>query len=122
MQVYSWKYQLTIALLAVSVASCKSKEERVSDAMHDGMKKVESEQREAQKEIGRAAEKRDDKAAEVAEDIHEKQRELDQAKIDATKEMADAERKVDDEKIEATKEITDAQADARENVDEEMQK
>lgn len=108
------------AALLLSVSACQSREERVSEAVNDGMKSIGKEEQEAQREVGKAMDNRNETLQAVNEDVREKKLELDEAKIDATKEMANAERKVDDEKIEATEEIVDAEADARKDVEDAM--
>ena len=91
---------IAIAVLCalIGTTGCESRQEKVSDAVSDGNKKIAAEQAEAAKEIGRA------------------QLKLDQTARDAQDEMNTAREKLIKEQHEASKEIGKAQQKAAEDV------
>lgn len=102
-------YRMGLLRLGVVLAGCA-----VITACQSPQENLESERREAQREVSEAASEVRDTEVKAAEDIADAdtKEELEERKLEATEDLAEAERELDDEKVEATEEVAEAKAEA----------
>ncbi len=110
-------FSVFLLLFTMNITACRSKEEKVTDALEKAGKKIVEEENKSAAKIDKATENLQKTEAEVNKDIAEKQKELEEEKIEATKKIADAEAKVDEKKIDATESEAEVKKDAIEDVE-----